>query len=145
MIYIIKSIFISLSTYTKIYTKNRDVTVWVIEIIWPTLKEIKSNYTKKVYVEKVVGWLAWLVNHNKTHKRVVYIGKPHARILWYRPVTLKRFFQRPSSSSMCLAIRTGSCCFVLWWKHHLSIASSCLWFVHESQLSKDSFMPWKSV
>lgn len=43
------------------------------------------------------GLIAWLVNRNRTPKRVVYIGKPRpARNLLYRPVTLKRSFQRPS-------------------------------------------------
>ncbi|KAJ0239457.1 DUF2921 family protein [Hirschfeldia incana] len=43
------------------------------------------------------GLIAWLVNHNRTPKRVVYIGKPRwSRNLLYRPATLKRSFQRPS-------------------------------------------------
>ncbi|CAH2078349.1 unnamed protein product [Thlaspi arvense] len=42
------------------------------------------------------GLIAWLVNRNRAPKRVVYIGKPRARSLLYRPVTLKRSFQRPS-------------------------------------------------
>ncbi|EOA18504.1 hypothetical protein CARUB_v10007056mg [Capsella rubella] len=41
------------------------------------------------------GLIAWLVNHNRTPKRIVYFGKPHARNLLYRPVNLKRSFQRP--------------------------------------------------
>ncbi|ESQ55198.1 hypothetical protein EUTSA_v10024323mg [Eutrema salsugineum] len=42
------------------------------------------------------GLIAWLVNHNRTPRRIVYIGKPRARNLLYRPVNLKRSFQRPS-------------------------------------------------
>uniref|UniRef100_A0A1J3JRP8 RING-type E3 ubiquitin transferase n=1 Tax=Noccaea caerulescens TaxID=107243 RepID=A0A1J3JRP8_NOCCA len=42
------------------------------------------------------GLIAWLVNRNRTPKRMVYIGKPRTRNLLYRPVTLKRSFQRPS-------------------------------------------------
>ncbi|KAJ4912832.1 hypothetical protein Rs2_07453 [Raphanus sativus] len=43
------------------------------------------------------GLIAWLVNRNRTPKRVVYIGKPRSsRNLLYRPLTLKRSFQRPS-------------------------------------------------
>ncbi|KAL1201790.1 hypothetical protein V5N11_006329 [Cardamine amara subsp. amara] len=41
------------------------------------------------------GLIAWLVNRNRTPKRMVYIGKPRARSLLYRPVNLKRSFERP--------------------------------------------------
>ncbi|CAE6184234.1 unnamed protein product [Arabidopsis arenosa] len=62
------------------------------ESVWNAEKKV-SYVCLPLYITG--GLLAWLVNHNRTPKRIVYIGKPHARNLLYRPVNLKRSFQRP--------------------------------------------------
>ncbi|CAH8345564.1 unnamed protein product [Eruca vesicaria subsp. sativa] len=80
----------------------------LLQLAWSGRKNAEDHHRDAVWdAEKMVsyvclplyitgGLIAWLVNHNRTPKRVVYIGKPRARNLLYRPVTLKRTFQRPS-------------------------------------------------
>ncbi|WZZ25170.1 hypothetical protein YC2023_008571 [Brassica napus] len=82
----------------------------LLQLAWSARKAAKNHHHRDSVwkAEKMVcyvclplyvtgGLIAWLVNRNRTPKRVVYIGKPRAaRNLLYRPVTLKRSFQRPS-------------------------------------------------
>ncbi|KFK40612.1 hypothetical protein AALP_AA2G018600 [Arabis alpina] len=63
------------------------------EGVWSAEKKV-SYVCLPLYITG--GLIAWLVNRYRTPKRVVYIGKPRARNLLYRPVILKRSFQRPS-------------------------------------------------
>ncbi|CAA0396042.1 unnamed protein product [Arabidopsis thaliana] len=62
------------------------------EDVWKAEKKV-SYVCLPLYITG--GLIAWLVNRNRTPKRIVYIGKPQARNLLYRPVNLKRSFQRP--------------------------------------------------
>ncbi|XP_010439442.1 PREDICTED: uncharacterized protein LOC104722884 [Camelina sativa] len=62
------------------------------EGVWNAEKKV-SYVCLPLYITG--GLIAWLVNRNRAPKRIVYIGKPHARNLLYRPVNLKRSFQRP--------------------------------------------------
>ncbi|KAF8096949.1 hypothetical protein N665_0298s0019 [Sinapis alba] len=80
----------------------------LLQLAWSARKTAEQHHRDNMWnAEKMVsyvclplyvtgGLIAWLVNHNRTPKRVVYIGKPQSRNLLYRPVTLKRSFQRPS-------------------------------------------------
>ncbi|KAL0727351.1 hypothetical protein Bca4012_023444 [Brassica carinata] len=81
----------------------------LLQLSWSARKNAEDHHQRDAVwnAEKMVsyvclplyitgGLIAWLVNHNRTPKRVVYIGKPQSRNLLYRPVTLKRSFQRPS-------------------------------------------------
>lgn len=63
------------------------------EGVWNAEKKV-SYVCLPLYITG--GLIAWLVNRNRIPKRVVYVGKPRARNLLYRPVNLKRSFQRPS-------------------------------------------------
>ncbi|CAA7054692.1 unnamed protein product [Microthlaspi erraticum] len=80
----------------------------LLQLAWTARKTEERNHHQGVWsAEKKVayiclplyitgGLIAWLVNRNRAPKRMVYIGKPRSRNLLYRPVTLKRSFQRPS-------------------------------------------------
>lgn len=62
------------------------------EGVWNAEKKV-SYVCLPLYITG--GLIAWLVNHNRTPKRIVYIENSRARNLLYRPVNLKRSFQRP--------------------------------------------------
>ncbi|CAN8231092.1 unnamed protein product [Cochlearia groenlandica] len=63
------------------------------EGVWNAEKKV-SYLCVPLYI--IGGLIAWLVNRSRAPRRMVYIGKPPARNLLYRPVNLKRSFQRPS-------------------------------------------------